>query len=319
MSFLKICTKMDKFCAAFMPYLTVTGVALGILLGDRISSLSFLVNPFFAFMTFSNTLGITIDDFKNVIRRPRPIFVFLASTYVILPLAFHLIAGLLYSFSSPITLGFVLLYSIPTAVVSVIWSSINGGNRALSLTLLIIGTFLAPISTPLTIHLFSSSNVEFDTSGIVRSLFLIVLVPSFLAILIGKLTKDRFPEVVVPYTRPFAKSILLFIVMLNVSQISGDFLAHASLEYLKVGVNAMCFTFLSFFTSYIVSRKVFHIGKSDAVSVTFASSMRNISAALILAISYFPMEVSIPVIFGIVIQQMTSAVSARILFGKSSK
>ena len=30
-------------------------------------------------------------------------------------------------------------------------------------------------------------------------------------------------------------------------------------------------------------------------------------------------EVSIPVIFGIVIQQMTSAVSARILFGKSSK
>ena len=62
--------KVDKALSAVMPFMTVTGVLLGLLLGDSVRNFTFLVSPFFAVLTFSNSLGVTVDDFMKVITSP---------------------------------------------------------------------------------------------------------------------------------------------------------------------------------------------------------------------------------------------------------
>ena len=74
-----------------------------------------------------------------------------ANAYILIPLAVSILARLFFHGNGDAILGYILLYSIPTAVVGCVWSGIYGGNGALSLTLLVIGTLLAPLSTPTTV------------------------------------------------------------------------------------------------------------------------------------------------------------------------
>ena len=47
--------------------------------------------------------------------------------------------------------------------------------------------------------------------------------------------------------------------------------------------------------------------------------MRNVSAALVLAIDYLPPDGALPVIFGILFQQSASAIAGGILFKKRAE
>ena len=72
---------------------------------------------------------------------------------------------------------------------------------------------------------------------------------------------------------------------------------------------------LGFIIARLVSR-LFSLNREDTVSVTFASGMRNISAAMVIAISFFPPQSVLPVISGIVLQQSAVAIASHFLFGR---
>ena len=90
--------------------------------------------------------------------------------------------------------------------------------------------------------------------------------------------------------------------------------ASASVAYIPQALAAFCFTVLGFIISRTIARLT-RLDHANTVSVTFASSMKNISAAMVLAIQFFPPASLIPIISGIVLQQTTTAISAHFLFG----
>lgn len=297
-----------------MPLLTPTGVILGLVAARFFIDGKPFVTPLFAFLTLVSGMGVTVKDFGAIIRKPKPIFIFLLTTYIITPCIMTGLANLLFHGNGDVITGFVLLYAIPTAVVGCIWSSIYNGNNALSLTLIVIGTMLAPISVPLTVRVLASSHIEFDTSGMMLSLIYMVVVPSAVGILINALTKGHCMAHAVPVLKPFTKIGLLFVVIINTSQIADDLIASASVAYIPQALAAFCFTVLGFIISRTIA-KLARLDHANTVSVTFASSMKNISAAMVLAIQFFPPASLIPIISGIVLQQTTTAISAHFLFG----
>ena len=304
----------NKWLERMMPLLTPTGVILGLVAARFFIDGKPFVTPLFAFLTLVSGMGVTVKDFGAIIRKPKPIFIFLLTTYIITPCIMTGLANLLFHGKGDVITGFVLLYAIPTAVVGCIWSSIYNGNNALSLTLIVIGTMLAPISVPLTVRVLASSHIEFDTSGMMLSLIYMVVIPSAVGILINALTKGHCMDHAVPVLKPFTKIGLLFVVIINTSQIADDLIASASVAYIPQALAAFCFTVLGFIISRTIARLA-RLDHANTVSVTFASSMKNISAAMVLAIQFFPPASLIPIISGIVLQQTTTAISAHFLFG----
>ena len=305
----------NKWLERMMPLLTPTGVILGLVAARFFIDGKPFVTPLFAFLTLVSGMGVTVKDFRAIIRKPKPIFIFLLTTYIITPCIMTGLANLLFHGKGDVITGFVLLYAIPTAVVGCIWSSIYNGNNALSLTLIVIGTMLAPISVPLTVRVLASSHIEFDTSGMMLSLIYMVVIPSAVGILINALTKGHCMDHAVPVLKPFTKIGLLFVVIINTSQIADDLIASASVAYIPQALAAFCFTVLGFIISRTIARLA-RLDHANTVSVTFASSMKNISAAMVLAIQFFPPASLIPIISGIVLQQTTCALTAHFLFGE---
>ena len=307
--------KTNGFFERFMPILTPTGVILGLLLASFFMPLKPIVTPLFAFLTLVNGMGVSILDFGRVVRKPKPIFLFMLCVYLVAPLVMTTAAHILFSGSPDTVTGFALLYAIPTAVVGSVWSGIYNGNAALSLAMLVIGTLLAPIMTPYTVRILSSSEITMDVSGMMLSLLWMVVIPSVIGIAINAATKGSCTKHAVPCLKPFTKVALLLVIIINSSQVAEELIAAISWTYVPQFVASFVFAFSGYFMAYAIGR-IGRLERRDLISMTFASSMKNISAAMVIAIDFFPPGAVLPIIFGIVLQQSTCALSAHILFGR---
>ncbi len=308
----------NKALERFMPLLTPTGVILGLLLGNHIAWMKPAVTYLFAFLTLVNGMGVSVNDFCSVFKRPKPILVFALCTYILIPLMVTLFGNLFFPGNGDVVIGYLLLYCIPTAVVACVWCGIYKGNMALSLSILVLATCLAPFATPASISLFAHSQIQIDTMGMVISLFTMVVVPSIIGIAINAITKGKCNEHVAPSLKPFTKLALIFVIIINTSQVAERLIQDADWIYIPEALTALLLTSASFFLSFFIS-KAMKLNQEETISVVYASGMRNISAALVLAIDFFPPAAAIPVISGIVLQQTTCAIISHFLFGAKPK
>jgi tagaturonate reductase len=308
--------QLNSLTERAMPILTPTGVLLGLLLGSHVSWMKPSVTFLFSFLTFCGALGINGSDFFTVLKKPKPIFLFLLIANILMPCFAWAVANLFFPSLSGTVTGYILLMAIPTAVSGYIWASIYKGNGALSLTMVLVSTALAPFMTPFTVRLLARTAVSIDTNGMILSLVQMVVIPSVIGVLINTLTKGKVNEHVTPSIKPFSKITLLMVIVINTSQVADRLLANASWQYLPIALLCAAISATGFPIAYWTGRMA-RLPKADNVSLTFATALRNISAALVLAIDYFPPETTLPVIFGIVFQQTICATMGYLLFGRN--
>lgn len=300
-SFINLNKKLDRL----MGILTPIGVCTGLFLGPRVSWLKPLVTCLFAFVTFSGALGMKFSDFLYIKKKPSTAIITIASSHIVMPTIVYIIASFFFHGKPDTITGFILLYANPTAVVSYIWSTIYRGNDILSLSLILISTLLAPIVTPYTTRLFTHSTVDIDITGMMFSLLYMVVIPCLLGVLVNTLSKEKAKTEINPYLKPFTKLALLLVSIINTSQISGKLSLEISL--LQIAVLNVFFAFMGFFLGFTIA-KIMRFTREDIVSVSYTVGLRNISAALVLAVNFFPAETSIPVLIGITIQQVIAAI-----------
>lgn len=290
-----------------MPFLTPLGVIAGLILAQRIAGASPAIIPLFAFITFSGALSMTTRDAIAVARNPLPIVVFLVSFHIVIPLLVRIASGLVFSGDAEYVTGFILLFAIPTAVSGYIWTSIHRGNGPLALALILLDTLLAPFVVPMTVSLLMGKAVSIDTGGMFVSLLLMVVIPSVLGVSINELSKGRLPLRIVPIFKPFSKLFLVAVIAINVSRLPGT-LPPLGPDFIAVAALSVALSFGGFAVGRFASA-LLRLPVADTVSVTFATGMRNISAALVLAIAFFPPRAALPVVTGILFQQTLAALA----------
>ncbi|MBE6349393.1 MAG: bile acid:sodium symporter family protein [Spirochaetaceae bacterium] len=309
--------KANFYLEKIMPLLTPTGVVLGLLLGDKVSHFAPAVTFLFAFMTFTGALSINAKDFIHVIKKPFPIFLFLFTSHVIMPCLGFFVGKIIFPHDTAIVTGIVLLFSIPTAVASSIWASIHQGNLSLTISILLVDTLLAPFLTPLTVSLFMGTTVEIDGIGMLLSLVWMVVIPSIIGVAINQFSKGKIPAIITPYCKPVSKLTLLMVIIINSSRIRGK-IDHFEGIFIITGLTCLILSFLGFAMGSF-NGKLLKLKREDSVSLMYGTGMRNISAALVLAITYFEARTAIPVVFGIVFQQTLAALSGIILLPKKQE
>lgn len=84
--------------------------------------------------------------------------------------------------------GMVLEFSVPTAVISLMWVSIYNGNSPLSLSLVVIDTILAPFLIPAALKILVGSSVKMDTMGMMKELVFMIALPAVLAMCLNEVS-----------------------------------------------------------------------------------------------------------------------------------
>ena len=86
-------------------------------------------------------------------KRPLPLILMLLVLHVLGPVAACSLGHLLFPGNMNYITGMVLEFSVPAAVISLMWVSIYNGNSPLSLSLVVIDTILSPFLIPAVLKL----------------------------------------------------------------------------------------------------------------------------------------------------------------------
>lgn len=294
-----------------MPLITPLSVLTGVLCGSALSSYTYLSPWLFAFMTFAGSISLGFKDFVNVLKKPLPLFACLFILHIAMPLVALGIGNVLYLADEFTITGLVLAAVIPTGVSSFIWVSIYKGNTALTLSIILIDTLLAPFVVPGVLSLLIGTSVELDTGAMMSSLFWMIVVPSLLGMVLNEWTKGAVAPVWSPRLNPFSKLFMAAVIMINGSVIS-PYLADISLHLVGLAFVIVLLASTGYSLCFFTAR-VLRWNEADEVALIFNGGMRNISAGAVLAVSYFPAPVAVPVVLGMVFQQLLASLAGFLL------
>lgn len=301
---------LNQFIQKWMPVLTPLSLVIGVLLEKIGTHFLFLVPVLFAVMTFISSLNLKFHDIKVFKQYPKTILFMIAFLHILMPLWAFFLAELIFD-DRLLTIGFLISVAVPTGVTSVIWVTISKGNLPLSLAIILIDTLLAPILMPLILHVVVGESISVNTPALIFDLIWMIVLPSILGILVNEWTKGKLFE---QYGKPMSlisKLCLFAIIMINSSAIA-PYVKTIDLELAKV-IAVVLFLAVSGYVLSLVLGRLFWKSEADQATFVFNGGMRNIAVGVVIATTYFPSKAAMPVVFGMLFQQVLASIFYKIM------
>jgi bile acid:Na+ symporter, BASS family len=302
---------INRVLERMMPMITPTSVIIGVLLADGLKSWAFLVPWIFAVITFIGSLGSNFKSLKDVVTHPMRLIMVLIILHIIMPLWALFLGHVTFSGDAHTVTGIVLAAVIPTGITSMIWVSIYKGNTALALTIILVDTLLSPLIVPFSVSLFAGERVVIDVIGLMKGLIGMVVLPSLIGMALNELTKGKVKQKLGVPLAPLSKLGLAAVVMIN-SSVVAPYLMKIDLKLLMIAALSLTVSASGYIISVIIG-KLLKWGREDVTALMFTGGMRNISAGAVLAISYFEPAVAVPVIIGMLFQQVLASIFGHLL------
>jgi len=189
------------------------------------SSELWLLNIAIAIIMFGVALGISIDDFKRLLKKPKILFVGVLSQFILLP-AFTFLAIIIIEPHPSFALGMMMIAACPGGNVSNFFSKMAGGNAALSVSLTAFATLICIIMTPFNLQFWGSlyeptnailETVELNWVDLLKLVSLILGIPLFFGMLI-KHYYSEMSEKIEKVLKPISMLVFIALIFIALSQ-----------------------------------------------------------------------------------------------------
>ncbi len=170
-------------------------------------------------MIYPMMINLNLERIPKVLKEPKPVLLSLVYNFALTPVvAFLLVKGFIHD--PNLALGFLLVMLVPGSSMSIGYAGLAGGDLEVATVALGVNFLLIPIMLPLWIKLLGSAyNVPVPLSLLLRTVFIVLILPMFLGdltrrLLTRKLGKERFLEL-----KPLFGSITMSTMLLLVGLI----------------------------------------------------------------------------------------------------
>ena len=155
-----------------------------------------------------------------------------------------------------------------------------------------------------------------DVWVIMSGLLYMVVIPSLMGMLCNHVTHGRIKDTLGVHLSPFAKIGIGVVVSINSSAVA-PYLKNIDLKLILIAL-AVFFIAVSGFTFSWILSILLKQTRDTRVSLLFTGGMRNISAGAVIAVQYFPAAVAVPVVIGMLFQQVLASLFG-FLFHRNEK
>ncbi|WP_298741463.1 bile acid:sodium symporter family protein [uncultured Chitinophaga sp.] len=153
--------------------------------------LSKLILPLLQIIMFGMGTGLRWADFQQLAKTPKSIGVGVIAQYSIMPLVGFVITRL-FNFPPEIAAGVILIGSCPSGLASNVMSYLAGANLALSVSITVMVTLLAPVITPLWMKALAGQYVEVALWQMMWDIVQIVILPIVAGLAFNHFLRGKF-------------------------------------------------------------------------------------------------------------------------------
>ena len=225
------------------------------------------------FIMFTLGLGLTLDDFINLIHRPKAFFVGIMNQMILLPIvAFFSIS--LMGITKELAVGMMILASCPGGVTSNIITKLAKGDTALSISYTAIVSIITIVTLPLITgfsmnHFMGADAPPLNLLSLGLTMFLITAIP----VGIGMVVRSKFRIIADSFESTATKiSTVLFIIIIIGALLSEWNIFINNLSTLGAG---MILLMVIMITIGYNSSKWFRMKNQQAVTVAIESGIQN--------------------------------------------
>ncbi len=301
---MKYFEKFNQFYNKHLTLIILAVTAAGLLFPNLFSGLSAYVTLLLQVIMFSMGLTMTVEDFSEVLTRPKQIFQIMLLQYGVQPLVAFLITRLL-GFEGELALGFILLASVPGGTASNVYTFLANGDVPLSISATSFSTLLAPVVTPFLLQFYGSAYVPVEFWPMFLSILQIVVLPIGLGLLVSTFFSEKTQKV--EPLLPTVSSIGVLLVLLATVAVNRDALLSTGL------VLVAAVLFLNLFgcaTGYGMS-KFFGYDTDVARASALEVGQQNSGLASSLALEHFSPTTALAGAVAAVVHTLTGTLYAR--------
>ena len=286
-------------------------VLINLLLGftlplPPIPHLGTLVIALFAYMTFVTALGISFREFLTVMAKPWVPLWTLLLIHIVTPLVSWAVSHLFYPGDYYTGLGYLIAASVPIGVTSILWTSLTKGNVAVALVAVTLDTLLVPVFLPAFFKFTIGQAIQIDYYAMAHQLLWMITLPSIVGMLINDYSRGDLKTFTESIGGVTSKLAFAGVIFLNAALVADQI--HWSWSIIKTMF--VCFVMVSagYFLGYAGSLAIKGRSREISMAMIYCVGLRNISFGMVLAISYFPPAVAIPITLFMLFQQPLAAV-----------
>ncbi|WP_338733368.1 bile acid:sodium symporter family protein [Mangrovimonas cancribranchiae] len=248
-----------------------------------------ILNIALAIVMFGVALGITMDDFKRLLHKPKLLFLGIASQFIVLPFVTFLFVYVVNPQPS-IALGMFMVAACPGGNISNFMTHLAKGNAALSVSLTAFATLLAIVMTPFNFQFYGS--LYQPTAGLLKDVALnpfdlLKLVGMILGIplLLGMFVRKTWPEVaqrLSKWLKPFSIIVFVAIVIIAFSKNLNVFTGYID-HVLLLGITH---NFLAVLLGWFLAKSL-KVSLRDKKTIAIETGIQNSGLGLLLIFTFF--------------------------------
>lgn len=255
---------------------------------------------------------LRLRDFRLVFQRPKDVFVGALAQFTIMPgLAWLLAKG--FGLPPELAAGVILVGTCPGGTSSNVMTYLARGDVALSVSMTMTTTILAPVVTPLLTWWLAGAWVDISLSAMMMSIVKVVIVP----IVGGILVNSLFGNVVQKYVK-----LLPLISVVAIVLIVGGVVAVSSQRIMETGVLIMLVVMLHNLLGYALGfgiAKALRMDIAKAKAISIEVGMQNSGLATSLAMMHFGAAAAIPGAIFSVWHNISGSLAANYLASRMTK
>ncbi|MFO3719934.1 bile acid:sodium symporter family protein [Staphylococcus felis] len=234
-------------------------------------------------------MGLTIkmEDFKLILKQPKPVIIGVILQYTIMPLlAYSIAKG--FQLPTEVAIGVMLVGCCPGGTSSNIVSYLAKANVALSVTVTSVSTLISPILTPSLMYVFANQWMDVSFMSLFTSVIKVVIVPIIIGLVIQKLFKKASDT---------SEDILPIISVVAISVILGAVIAGSKNMIFETGLLIFLVVILHNVLGYLIGyilAHVFRLSDGDKKAISIEVGMQNSGLAASLATVHFNPLAALP-------------------------
>ncbi|GAB5475266.1 MAG: bile acid:sodium symporter family protein [Maribacter sp.] len=248
-----------------------------------------VLNVALAFVMFGIALEITTDDFKRLLKDPKPVLIGVFSQFLMLPAVTFLLVFAIEPLPS-IALGMFMVAACPGGNMSNFITHLSGGNTALSVSLTAIATLLAIVMTPFNLQLWGSfyeptaailTEIAISPFEMTKLVALLLGIP----LALGMGVNHYQPVLAKKMSKVLKVASLLFFVLLLFLALYNN--RDVFMEYVTYVFWIVVIHNLVAFTTGFSLAKAFGLSQRNRRSITIETGIQNSGLGLLLIFTFF--------------------------------
>ena len=309
---MKFMERVSAFISKYMAVFVIVIAAIALFQPWTFKWAASKVTILLGIVMFGMGMTLKLEDFRLVFQRPRDVFIGALAQFTVMPALAWLLATI-FNLPADLAAGVILVGTCPGGTSSNVMTYLAKGDVALSVSMTMTTTILAPIVTPLLTWWLAGAWVDVSFTAMMMSIVQVVILPIVLGIIINTFfssTVDKFIKLL-----PLVSVIAIVLIV-------GGVVAVSSQRIMETGLLIMLVVMLHNLLGYGIGfalAKALHMNMAKAKAISIEVGMQNSGLATSLAMMHFGAAAAIPGAIFSVWHNISGSLAANYLASRMTK